>query len=109
MSEINALTEVLGAFVGVVGVSIAVWLQMVSAKRTPARYVAGFFVFGSIFLLTNSGAVGVPTEPANLLGLLGVLAALVAECGAAVFVHRRFGTDDRTPELLADLFDEPSR
>lgn len=100
MSEITAVTEVLGAFVGVVGVSIAVWLQLISAKQAPARHVLGFFAFGAVFLLTNVAAVGVPTDPANLLGLFGVLVALVGECAAGIHVYRRYSDEDTTREAV---------
>ena len=100
MYEITAVTEVLGAFVGVVGVSIAVWLQLVSAKAAPARYVIGFYLFGATFLLTNAGALGVPPHPANILGLLGVLVALAVEVAAAVFVYRRYGNEETTRETV---------
>jgi bacteriorhodopsin len=102
--DVTALTETLGALVGVVGISIAVWLQLVSRKRTPARYVFAFFAFGAVFLLTNAGALNAPARPASLFGLLGVLVALVFECGAAVFVWRRYSVEGDSPaEVVRDL------
>jgi hypothetical protein len=103
---VTALTETLGALVGVVGISIAIWLQLISRKRTPPRYVAMFFVFGSVFLLMNTGALDAPARPANLLGLLGVLLALIFECGAAVHVWRRYSVEGDSPvEVVRDLIE----
>jgi len=100
MNGITDLTTALGALTGVVGVSIAIWLQLISPKKCPARYVLVFFVFGSVFLLMNAGAIGVPGRPATLLGLIGAIVALVAEVVGAVYVYRRYGIEDTTHEAI---------
>ena len=81
---------ILGAFVGVVGISIAIWLQMIAPRRCRPRHVLAFFGFGSIFLLTNADAVGVEGPIIPLSAVLGLLIALAFEVLGAVYVYRNF-------------------
>lgn len=77
-----------GAFVGVVGVSIAIWLQMVARRRCPWYVVATFYGFGTFMLLLNSGALGAGENAETALGGLGLVVALLAETSGAVYAYR---------------------
>lgn len=75
----------LGAVGGGLGVAIAVYLQFVTERRVPPRYVLGYFLFGAILLLGHAGALPGFTAPrialaawlAVALSILGQLAGFV--------------------------------
>lgn len=94
-----------GAFVGVVGISIAIWLQMIARRRTPASAVGAFFLFGSFMLLLNSGAFGVGANVEVALTVAGLSAALVVELAAGVWVYLKH-SEPRPSTGLDEWFDE---
>lgn len=106
MSGTETLT-ILGALVGVVGVSIAVWLQLIARRRCPWYWVAGFFAFGSFMLLLNSGVFGLAALTTTALASFALLAALVAELAGAFYVYRHYSrprTETAVEQYLARIF-----
>ena len=49
--------DTLGLVAGGLGVSIAVWLQLVTPRRIRSRYVTAFLALGSALILINLGPV----------------------------------------------------
>jgi len=94
-----------GVFAGVVGVSIAVYLQLMSSRSTPWPYVVGFFVGGCVLILVNPGSwlAGSFEAFADELRLVGAVVALVAELGIAIHVFQEYRVES-PGELIGDLF-----
>jgi len=90
---------VLGAFVGLVGVCIAIWLQMVAKRRVPAKYVVVFYAFGSLFLLLNTAALGAGNEVAQVVAVFSLTVALLVEVGGAVFVYLKYSEPSEAESL----------
>lgn len=106
MSETEFVT-LLGALVGVVGVSIAIWLQLIARRRCPWYWVAGFFTFGSFMLLLNSGVFGLGSPTTTALAAFTLVAALAAELAGAAYVYRHYSrprTETAVDEYLARIF-----
>ncbi|QPL12252.1 putative membrane protein [Halorubrum phage Hardycor1] len=97
--------SILGAFVGVVGISIALWLQMVAPRKCHPRHVLAFFGFGSIFLLTNADAIALtgPIVPAS--AALGLLVALVFEVAGAWYIYRNFSEPRNETDYVERVVD----
>lgn len=80
MSHIAAAHWVdwLGLLAGVIGVSIAIWLQLITQRRCKPRYVFGFFILGSTLILMNLG----PVFPEKNGVVLGKFVAYIVLIGA---------------------------
>lgn len=58
--EPSYLSSYVGLLAGFLGVSVAVYLQMVAGSRCPPQYVAAFFLLGSGLILANFAALRFP-------------------------------------------------
>jgi len=99
----------LGAFVGVVGVSIAIWLQMVARRRCPARHVTAFFAFGSFMLLLNTAVFGVEGGVEPYVAGVALLSALVVEIAGAIHVYRTYSSERPEYRIVEYLRERKTR
>ena len=98
------LAEIIGTIAGLVGVSLAVYLQLLNRRDVSVHYVVGFFVAGSALILMNPEAwLAVTFEP-FITGarLLGAVLALVVELVAAAHVWATHSVESPT-ELCKGL------
>lgn len=98
MANTHIIVSFLGALVGVLGISIAIWLQMIARRRTPAKYTLAFFAFGSLFLALNTRVFQVPERPASTIAGVALLLTLVVEVYAAAWVYGHYSSDAHSPE-----------
>lgn len=99
--------ELTAALAGIIGVSVAVYLQLVSSTKTPPRYVLGFFVAGCTMLLLHPAvwAQAPIARYTNLIQLGGAVLAVVGETVLAVYVARRYHVDSPLT-VLHNLFED---
>lgn len=95
-AELPTFVDILGALVGGIGVSLAIYFQLIARRSCPSRYVLAFFVFGSTILLLSGEAFYLRDAVASALAVLGALLALVAEVAFAGYVWRRIRTEPLT-------------
>lgn len=60
VTEPAMLASVVGMFAGFLGVSAAIYLQMIAGNRCPPKYVLAFFLLGSGMILANFSALSTP-------------------------------------------------
>lgn len=55
MTHIGAphMVDALGLIAGAIGVSTAIWLQLVTRRRCPPRYVVSFLILGTSLIMLN--------------------------------------------------------
>lgn len=82
----HTLLLLLGQFVGVLGVGIAVYLQVIVPRRCDARYFWGFLVFGSGMVIAHIGWVPLPYL--GWLPVIGYFLLIGLQIYAANWVYR---------------------
>lgn len=93
--------EALGALTGVLGVSIALYLQLISNRQVKPRYVVGFYLLGTGLLLLHLRPLPAFGPTASAVGrLLGLTIILAGELAAFHHVYRV--SDVQTPREVAE-------
>lgn len=96
--------EALGALAGVLGVSIALYLQLVSGRRVKARFVLGFYLVGVVFLLMHLRPLSIGPTASAVGRAFGLTIVLAAELVAFYHVYRV--SEVQTPiEVAEDIRD----
>lgn len=92
--------DVVGAFVGAVGICIAIYLQMVSPRAVSPTYSLAFFTFGAAFMLYNITAFAPESTTGTLrtARFVGSVLALMLELAGATYVIRH--TEVRSPHRV---------
>lgn len=80
-------------FAGVLGVIIAVWLQLVRTRRCPPEYIFLFMGLGSGLMLVNHSAGGWSIAGSAWLPLLGNVLLMLTEVVAFRRVLRESSVD----------------
>lgn len=60
ITEPAMLAAVVGMFAGFLGVTTAVYLQLIAGDRCPPKYVMAFFLLGSGMILANFSVLSAP-------------------------------------------------
>lgn len=83
------ILDLLGAVGGALGLCIAIYLQLVTRRKVPVRYVLAFFVVGSLLLSLHAEAFP-SLEPALVLSLraVAIVGAILLELGGAWYVWK---------------------
>ena len=96
------LAGALGMVSGVLGVSVAIYLQLLAADHCPPVYVGGFFVFGSALILMN---VAIVNQRGVLIGdwlpVFGNALLLLAELYSIRYVSRQTTINATTQDIAA--------
>lgn len=81
MMEIDpaSVATTVGMLAGVLGVGIAVWLQMVATRKCPPKYVVLFFGFGAGLMLVNYNAATITVVGGSWLPLIGNVCLILTE------------------------------
>jgi len=89
------VAELIAAFAGLLGVSIAVYLQLIAERKPPAAWVATFFVAGCTMLLLHPTVwVSAPVVTYSaVLQLVGAAVAVIGELALARYVLIRYDVD----------------
>lgn len=86
--------ELLGTLVGMVALSIALWLQMVSTRKVPAKYILGFAAIGILVILANMTGLGVEPPVAETIRAIALTLGLIGEIAAAYWIYRHESVED---------------
>lgn len=93
----------LGVLAGFVGVSAAVYLQLVAPHRVPPVYIVVFFVLGSGMILTNIRVLPtVPGELGTVLPIVGNGLVLGLEAVLFWYVANKANVPYPTPDPHTD-------
>lgn len=96
------LAGALGMTAGVLGVSVAIYLQLLAKDYCPPIYVAEFFVFGSGLILLNAAIVNQPLAVfGDWLPVLGNSLLLLGELYGIRYVSRKISLQQCVPDLGA--------
>lgn len=102
------LAAFIGIIAGVIGVGVAVYLQMVDIRRCPLRYVVGYFLFGSALILINVAAVSPHEIPFGLwFPVVGNAVLLLFELATVPYVLDHLGEPVENPIGYLWPFDRP--
>lgn len=83
------LPNVIGLLVGFIGVSIAIYLQLIQQNPCPPKYVLGFFVFGVLMIFINGRAVITDMTIAIILQTIGYILLAIMEIYTAYIIRKR--------------------
>lgn len=83
-----------GAIVGFISLSLAIYFQMISRMKCPWRYVAYFASAGIFLIFINADAVGVERNRAVALELALYLGILIVELVASYKLWKMLNSQD---------------
>jgi len=89
----------IGAATGAVGVSIAIYLQLISQKHCPPQYVLFYLTLGSGLILAHVNGHMIEGLPTTALRLLGYLVLIAVQVGSALHIYRRLDTEHSRPTI----------
>lgn len=81
----------LGQVAGWLGVSIAVYLQLMAKERCRARYVWGFFLVGTALIIAHLGLFDLPWYFAGWVPAIGYLLLIAVQIYAYQWVKHHAG------------------
>lgn len=99
MSHTMHFTHFMGAIVGVLGVSIAIYLQLITSKHCPIKYIVLFLVFGITMIMINSGPFIASSQQLLILQFIAYLILAIIEIGTAYFIWRTLDLENPVLEV----------
>lgn len=96
--------ELMGALIGALGIMIAIYLQLITQKDCPPRYVILFLSFGITMTMVHSGPFISSNDEIVFLQITGYILLAVIELVTAYYVWRRLDLDNPVQELWHELF-----
>lgn len=98
--------ELIGALIGTLGITIAIYLQLITRKDCPPRYVILFLVFGIAMIMMHSGPLVATREEMTFLQITAYMILAILEIGTAYYVWKRLDLDHPLKELHHELFSD---
>jgi len=102
MLEELLVPKTIGLIAGFTGISIAIYLQMISPKLCPVKYTGAFFGFGFIMIIINSEAVIGNMDKVAVLQSLVYIGIVIGEIYAAYRINKKLrekNTNDKNTHL----------
>lgn len=98
--------NVIGVLVGVLGISVAVYLQMITPRHVPVVYTTAFYAVGSLLLMLHIDAVGgINREEIVFIQLSAVIGALTFELYGLHWIATNTETKEYdTIKLIEEVF-----
>lgn len=96
--------ELIGALIGAIGVSISIYLQLITRKHCPKKYVIIFLVFGITMIMIHSNPFLASTNNMITIRIIGYTILAVMEIGAAYMVWKRLHLENPVEEIHDEFF-----
>lgn len=107
MDTLLHLAEWFGTVSGLIGICIAIYLQMLTQKRINPSYVFGFYLLGCILILMNTGAYLTGNNTIQWLRLIGVSMLTLGELWAGFWVFKHSDIPNPRKSLFRTFIDDP--
>lgn len=84
----------IGAVTGAVGVLIAIYLQLISQKRCPPKYVLFYLTLGSGLMLSHTSGVYLGDLAMVSLRLTGYMFLIAVQIGSAYYIYQKLDGEE---------------
>lgn len=106
MSHGLTVINFVGAMVGVLGVIIAIYLQLITREYCPPKYVILFLIFGVSMIMLNSSTIFSDHNGVLILQFAAYVILALSEISGAYYIWNQLDLNHPIQQIEDELFSE---